>query len=198
VGSFRHVPSTEFFLWHHSQKTWLFPFFFKRNRTKRLLYESTSAFVQDVGKSYVESGLPRSRQAREGPLWLRILSGNIIGMWVHDTYVPILTEGVLRAAIQERVAVAGTQLLLAARAYRLERGVLPESLEDLVPGYLPGIPIDAFDGKPFRYSSEKGVIYSIGGDLVDDGGDSSQRCPVRFDMLEWGWRGDPSWRIEWE
>ena len=99
-----------------------------------------------------------------------------------------------RAPLSDRAG----RLLLAARAYLLERGVLPESLEDLVPRYLPEIPIDAFDGKPFKYSRKKGVLYSIGGDLIDDGGGRPDVCPPLFGVFEWAWMGDPSWRIEWK
>jgi hypothetical protein len=61
---------------------------------------------------------------------------------------------------------------IAARRYRLQHGELPSRPEDLVPEFLPQVPIDSFDGKPLRWKSSKTglVIYSIGKDLVDDGG----------------------------
>jgi hypothetical protein len=44
-----------------------------------------------------------------------------------------------------------TRLLLALRAYELEQGALPNSLEDLVPRYLPRLPQDPFTEQPFVY-----------------------------------------------
>jgi hypothetical protein len=70
----------------------------------------------------------------------------------------------------ENVNVGVTQLVLALRAYELDTGELPETLDALVPDYLDAIPIDDFDGRPLRYSREKEVVYSVGEDLTDSGG----------------------------
>ena len=61
---------------------------------------------------------------------------------------------------------------VAAARYRAEKGRLPETLETLVPDYLPAVPRDPFDGKPLRMVTRDGrlVFYSIGQDLKDDGG----------------------------
>jgi hypothetical protein len=49
------------------------------------------------------------------------------------------------------------QLKVALRLYQAKNhGKLPPSLNDLVPGYLPAIPVDPFDGKPFRYRISRG------------------------------------------
>ena len=39
-----------------------------------------------------------------------------------------------------------------------------------MPDYLPAVPRDPFDGAPFRYSAERRLVYSVGENLVDDGG----------------------------
>jgi hypothetical protein len=64
---------------------------------------------------------------------------------------------------------------VAAERYRREHGDWPEALADLVPGYLPAVPLDPFDGEPLRYRRTDGgaVIYSVGEDDRDDGGDRS-------------------------
>ena len=51
---------------------------------------------------------------------------------------------------------------------------LPATLEALVPDYLPAVPRDPFDGQPFRYSAEKRIVYSVGENLTDDGGDEGR------------------------
>lgn len=69
----------------------------------------------------------------------------------------------------ERVTVTA----LAVERWRLARGGrLPDTLTELAPNYLPSPPIDPFDGQTLRYKRlGKGyVIYSIGEDLMDNGG----------------------------
>ena len=61
---------------------------------------------------------------------------------------------------------------LAIERYRLAAGKLPDKLSGLVPNYLDSVPRDPFDGNELRYRRlETGfVVYSIGEDLIDDGG----------------------------
>jgi ABC-type transport system involved in multi-copper enzyme maturation permease subunit len=74
----------------------------------------------------------------------------------------------LNSRARLRCASAG----LACERYRLARGVWPTSYEDLVPAFIPRVPIDPFDGKPPRFCRVKDqlVIYSVGVDRRDDGG----------------------------
>jgi hypothetical protein len=62
---------------------------------------------------------------------------------------------------------------LALRAYRLEHGVYPATLEELVPAYLPDIPADPFAlSGPLHYQRTKSsdILYSVGPDGKDDSG----------------------------
>lgn len=54
------------------------------------------------------------------------------------------------------------QAYLALRLFHLETGRLPSSLDELVPHYLPSVPIDDVDGSPLRYSSEYRAVWSHG------------------------------------
>ncbi|HUY87961.1 MAG TPA: hypothetical protein VMV10_04420 [Pirellulales bacterium] len=70
---------------------------------------------------------------------------------------------------------ARTRLLscdLAIRLYRADHGKLPERLERLVPTYLRELPTDPFSGRPpvYRPGGEAFLLYSIGPDRKDDGG----------------------------
>lgn len=76
----------------------------------------------------------------------------------------------------------------AVERYRLKNSPrLPERLEQLVPEFLPAVPLDPFDGRPLRYevSGEGYVIYSVGSDLVDDRGRSNQRPRKRGEPKTW-------------
>lgn len=66
----------------------------------------------------------------------------------------------------------GTLVVIAIERYRLAHGAFPSRLADLVPAFLESVPPDRFDGKPLRYVLRNGrpVLYSVGGDLKDDGG----------------------------
>jgi hypothetical protein len=51
------------------------------------------------------------------------------------------------------------QLKVALRLYQARNhGKLPAKLDDLVPRYLPEVPSDPFDNKPFRYRISKGEV----------------------------------------
>ncbi len=61
---------------------------------------------------------------------------------------------------------------LALRAYRLEKGRLPERLGELVPDYVPEVPLDPFSGRPlvYRKTKDEYLLYSLGADRIDGGG----------------------------
>ena len=68
--------------------------------------------------------------------------------------------------------VRAARTAIAIERYRLAEGRLPTALADLVPRFLPELPLDPFDATPLKYVV-KGAgydIYSIGKNLRDDGG----------------------------
>jgi hypothetical protein len=67
------------------------------------------------------------------------------------------------------------QVDLALRMYRHDNGRWPDSLDELLPAYLPAVPLDSYDSyseQPLRYRREgdEFVLYSVGQDGVDNGG----------------------------
>ncbi len=69
---------------------------------------------------------------------------------------------------------------LAAERFRHARGRWPESLDELVPDYLAKVPLDPFTAAPLRFRrlDDGLVIYSVGPDGSDDGGDIDERLDV--------------------
>jgi hypothetical protein len=61
---------------------------------------------------------------------------------------------------------------LAAELYRLRHGSWPGTIEALVPEFLPSAPLDPFTNLPLKIvvTAEKFIVYSIGSDGVDNGG----------------------------
>lgn len=91
------------------------------------------------------------------------------------------------AQMPERMNLARAKHQIVMTLFSVRRSVaaefqVPESLEELVPKYLDAVPKDPFTGAPIGYNAEKGLIYSVGLDLKDDGGRETE-VPLS-DILE--------------
>jgi hypothetical protein len=67
------------------------------------------------------------------------------------------------------------RIACALERFRLANGQLPDTLDTLVPRFIAALPHDMIDGQPlrFRRASDGGyVLYSIGWNRVDDGGNA--------------------------
>jgi hypothetical protein len=93
----------------------------------------------------------------------------------------IITKLSLPAVLGTERRFAGAEIsrtltvtAIAIERYRLAHsGSLPSTLQVLVPEFLPEIPKDPMDGEPLRYKREgedSFLLYSVGYDGVDDGG----------------------------
>jgi hypothetical protein len=73
-----------------------------------------------------------------------------------------------RHAAKRETAKTGIAIL----RYRAKHEKLPKQLADLVPEYLPAIPLDPYTDKPLKFevTGDDWVVYSIGEDLKDNGG----------------------------
>ncbi len=85
-------------------------------------------------------------------------------------------QGRMRACVLR--GRAHTQLAIcemAIRRYQLDHHRLPATLAELVPGYLNFVPQDPFGGRPIVYRPDSAgpILYSIGPDGRDDGGEPS-------------------------
>ncbi len=70
-------------------------------------------------------------------------------------------------------AILGTTIIaLACERFRLANGRFPNSIAEIPKTLLPKVPDDPFTGDPlvFKTLADGIVIYSVGADLVDDGG----------------------------
>lgn len=79
-------------------------------------------------------------------------------------------------AVQMEVERQMTLAAIALKRHQLRHGQLPPSLEALVPEFLPVVPYDDMSAKPLRYRLKPDgnyVLYSVGLDGKDDGGDPS-------------------------
>ncbi len=94
--------------------------------------------------------------------------------------------------IQRSLLVAA----LALKRYELKHGTLPAELRALVPEFLRAQPRDPMDGKPLRYrlqGARSFVLYSVGEDGVDNGGDPAPTQTGAKNFHIW-WHGrDAVW-----
>src|SRR5581483_7666059 len=78
----------------------------------------------------------------------------------------------------DRRTTATARLLqtdLALRLYQREHAGLPEYLTELVPDYLPALPLDPYSKQPLVYKAngDSFLLYSVGYDQTDNGGNGT-------------------------
>jgi len=118
-------------------------------------------------RSRLNSYLHSVNENPDIPVQVRLLMPGVgrfaEGSWRHQT--------TLRCAI----------VALAVERFRISHGHWPDSLTSLVPEYLGKVPLDPFDGKPLRYRLLKDgvIIYSVGPDETDDGGNLDRENPIK-------------------
>jgi hypothetical protein len=90
-------------------------------------------------------------------------------------YLPIalMPPGKGRRAIETHAGMRdGVLIGIALESFRRGSAHWPKSLDELVPGYLPQLPVDRITGGPLHYKvvDDRPVVYSVGADKVDNGG----------------------------
>jgi hypothetical protein len=82
------------------------------------------------------------------------------------------TKNLLTNDLRHKARFRSAQAALAAERFRLAHERWPVNLEELVPAYLAAVPEDPFNGERLRFARKPWglVIYSVGQDLIDNGG----------------------------
>ena len=109
-----------------------------------------------------------------------------------ENAVPNFTKAILRTARNQTLVNQG-QIGCALERYRLARGQYPETLEALVPQFAEKLPHDLIGGQPLHYrrmADGKFLLYSIGWNEKDDGGQVALNKGGREDLEngDWVWR----------
>lgn len=135
------------------------------------------AIAVAAGKPLSQADWNYDGKSKRSPALLRALRPNFLG---HEELFWL--AGSVRSYLSSRCHlqawIEAVRLKVALRLYEREHGGLPSDLTALVPGFLPAVPADPYDGQPFRYSQAGMKVWSIGADLVDQGGSA-----VRPDAL---------------
>jgi hypothetical protein len=114
----------------------------------------------------------------------------------------IVSQGVeaLDRVIHRVLAAEATRQLvvtaIAIKRYQARHSALPATLADLTPELLRVVPRDPVDGNPLRYrkADEKSfVLYSIGGNGIDEGGDATPEKSRMTNSSPWFQGKDIVW-----
>jgi hypothetical protein len=91
---------------------------------------------------------------------------NMPGVFLPTLAVPF------EATARIRATNGAADAAIAIERYQRRYGKLPEKLDELVPEFLPEVPVDAYDGQPLRYlvDDEGCRICSLGRNRTDEGG----------------------------
>jgi hypothetical protein len=112
----------------------------------------------EVERQQIREALARAPNP-VGRSWLRLQAG--------PSYVEIV--------FRQRAGWRATNVALLVESYRRQRGTLPASLTEVLPTSSPVL-VDPYSGKSFRYSAERGILWSVGKNGRDDGGHPSSNC----------------------
>jgi hypothetical protein len=145
------------------------------SRTKALFAQADLILVKDAPRHYNEAKLPDQDLDQSGPVRM-FLSGNSVGQIMYSWTIFAVVQSLAKKS-QADTQLQATRTILALRAYQLTRGNLPPDLSALVPEFLDAVPVDDFDGQPLRYSPGRKIVYSVGQNLKDDGGNDSRPGP---------------------
>ena len=153
-------------------------YLYQENATKKLLADRYRELAQSWDKNCTRVDF--SDPGREGAKLVQtIWKPNFIGRTLVQIGIPSM-ENTLLGKCRLQTDVSATQLLVALLAYRADRGEAPPSIDSLVPDYIPVVPLDDYDGRPLRYLRENELIYSVGTNLVDDGGNPQEDLTFPF------------------
>ena len=106
--------------------------------------------------------------------------------WVSLIAIPNFTragETAARAETERQMTLASVALM----RFQLRYGKAAPDLAALVPEFLGSVPYDCMSGEPLRYRLKPDgtfVLYSVGEDGRDDGGDPTPVTPKRYDLWE--------------
>lgn len=149
----------------------LSPLFNSRKTVAEKVERIRGQYAEARGLSYTDA---RERLLANVSRWpFGILDGPIA-----FEFTPKLTSSLYGLPFQQCAEVRATIVTAALSAFRHDNGKYPESLSPLMGDYLGTVPNDPFVDRPFLYerkADDTYLLYSVGGNAIDDGG------PVPFD-----------------
>ncbi|HVU09484.1 MAG TPA: hypothetical protein VHG89_13185 [Verrucomicrobiae bacterium] len=103
-----------------------------------------------------------------------------------------VTRKVMQVEVARQTAIAA----IALKRHQLKHGNYPKDLDSLVPEFLSAVPLDPVDGKPLRYKLNADgtfLLYSIGENGMDDGGNPAPEKNVESSNFFWQYPNALDW-----
>jgi hypothetical protein len=98
-----------------------------------------------------------------------------------------ITERVMPIEVARQLVITG----IALKHYHLKHENYPDNLSKLTPELLASIPLDPVDGKPLHYRKNTDgtfVLYSVGANGKDDGGDPTWPAGMKNINSNFDWQ----------
>jgi hypothetical protein len=105
-------------------------------------------------------------------------------------------DSVTRKVMQVEVAKQTALTAIALKRYQLKYKNYPQSLDAIAPEFIPAVPNDPVDGQPLRYRRNADgtfLLYSVGENGKDDGGNPSLENGVTGSNYPWQNRHALDW-----
>jgi hypothetical protein len=148
----------------------------------------------DTARQILRGWLPDDRGTARKAEVARLLEAS----WLTDERLFAPVVPLRDAATHSRWRTDASRLMLALAFYKREEGKPAARLDDLVPKYLPKLPLDPYSGEAFHYRVSagenivllgdvrpgQGVLWSTGPDRRDHGG-RAHGARLRADDAEW-------------
>lgn len=145
-------------------------YLFQKNEFKKLRSDNLREIIEKSKKhSFSECVFPKKEELNVVELFGRLILPNSLGNILNDGLF-LTGENLLKKFFVGKTGLISSHLVVSCELYKREHGDFPETLEKLVPEFIEEVPNDPFDGKPIRYNKEKGVLYSVGKNMIDSGG----------------------------
>lgn len=145
---------------------------FQPNRCHKMFLEVLDEALKNAALPYAERNMflmdERMKDVGATNLWNSIRPNHEGRSYMASGL--LIDNDTLTSQTRLKTQLAETQILCALRLYTESNGEMPNTLDQLVPEYLPTVPEDPFDSQPYRYNGK--VIYSVGPDVIDQGGSS--------------------------
>ena len=143
---------------------------FHPNRIKTMLANHYRCYIENIPRYYAELDLPSEGQykneLKDAKSWILWLSPNQEGK-VLLAIAGLDYHSIVQCRYEAECYLIALQLMIAHRQFVNRYDSFPPALQSLVPEFLSEIPVDPYDGKPFRYLPKHGIAYSVGRDLKD-------------------------------
>jgi hypothetical protein len=161
-------------------------YLFQPEKTKLIFADSYRIIIKNTNLCYKDM-IPQPDIGYSGNYIDLIIHPNAYGRIIYQSLIPAIS-GILEKKCAIECNISAAKLTIACILYKRTHGRFPESLSALIPEYIEAVPVDPYDGEPFRYDPDKKIIYAAGLNLIDEGGSTNlidkSRCHLRFKYEE--------------